>query len=76
MGMRATFFIQDCPTCDRPLRVDVECLGKPVQCRYCRSVFTGCDPDSSPGGMNSTSALLHRVEELLATAPGMGQPRG
>ena len=67
MSSRATFFVQDCPTCGRKVRVCVEYLGMNVQCRHCRSIFVACDPETDPSGADSRLAFLQRVDELLAT---------
>lgn len=66
---RATYFLQDCPTCGRPLRVRVEYLGKSIACQHCGGEFfaTSNDGDfltASDSGEN----LLERADQLLATA--------
>ena len=66
MSSRATFFVQECPTCGRKVRVCVEYLGLEIQCRHCRATFVASDPDSDPSSSNSKPALLRRVDELLA----------
>jgi len=65
MSSRATFFIQQCPTCGRKVRVCVEYLGLEIQCRHCHAVFTACDPDSAPLHSDSNLTLMQRVDELL-----------
>ena len=67
MSSRATFFVQDCPTCGRKVRVCVEYLGMKIQCRHCRGTFVASDTEMDPSGSNSRLALLQRVDELLAT---------
>lgn len=67
MSSRATFFVQDCPTCGRKVRVCVEYLGIQIQCRHCRGTFLACDPETAPPSADSRLPLLQRVEELLAT---------
>jgi hypothetical protein len=62
----AMFFVQQCPTCGRRLRVCVEYLGKTIQCRHCRGTFVARDPDSSPSRSDPEGVLMRRVEELLA----------
>jgi hypothetical protein len=62
----AMFFVQQCPTCGRRLRVCVEYLGKTIQCRHCRGTFTARDPENSPSRGDPQWALMQRVEELLA----------
>ncbi len=66
MSSRATFFVQDCPTCGRKVRVCVEYLGMKIQCRHCRGTFVACDPETDPSSADSRLALLQRVDELLA----------
>ena len=65
MSSRTMFFVQDCPTCGRRVRVNVEYLGKAIQCRSCRAVFVACDPEQESSCSDSSSALLRRVDELL-----------
>ena len=43
MSSSATFFIQECPTCGRKVRVCVEYLGMEIQCRHCHAVFVAVD---------------------------------
>jgi hypothetical protein len=78
MSSRATFFVQECPTCGRKVRVCVEYLGMRIQCRHCRGIFVACDPETAPARSNSGLALLQRADELLATeqAPQPGHWRG
>lgn len=59
------FFVQDCPTCGRRVRVNVAYLGKSIQCRNCRAVFVATDPSQDSSSCDSSSALLRRVDELL-----------
>lgn len=65
----ATFFVQQCPTCGRRLRVCVEYLGKTIQCRHCRGTLVACDSEHTPTRGDPRWALMQRVEELLAV-PG------
>jgi hypothetical protein len=66
MSSHATFYVQQCPTCGRRLRICVEYLGKSIQCRQCRAVFTACDPASTLTCDEDHQNLLQRVEQLLA----------
>ena len=71
----AMFFVQQCPTCGRRLRVCVEYLGKRIQCRHCRGTLVARDPeDDSPWG-DSQSALMRRVDELLGVSEVSGTVR-
>jgi hypothetical protein len=66
--IRSTYFVQECPTCGRSLRVRVEYLGKLVVCQHCRARFEACDPASGASvSSDSSVALLRRAEELLET---------
>jgi hypothetical protein len=66
--IRSTYFVQECPTCGRSLRVRVEYLGKLVVCQHCRARFEACDPASGETvSSDSSVALLRRAEELLET---------
>ncbi len=66
MNTHASFFAQRCPTCGRQLRICVEYLGKSIQCRHCRSVFTAVDPALQDGPHVRLDPLLQRADELLA----------
>lgn len=74
---RATYFLQDCPTCGRQLHVRVEYLGRLLVCDHCRGRFQATDPDSRLAPPPVTgSALMDKVDQLLATAPEPpGRPR-
>jgi hypothetical protein len=65
MSTRATFYVQECPTCGRRLRVCVEYLGRKIQCRHCGGTFTARDEESSPLSREATFSLMQRVSELL-----------
>ncbi len=68
----ATFFVQQCPTCGRRLRVCVEYLGKRIQCRHCRGTLIARDPENSPSWGDAQSALMRRVDELLEVPGAAG----
>jgi hypothetical protein len=74
MSSAATFFLQNCPVCGGPLRVSVRYLGKQIQCRRCHAVFAACDQESNTGLAAQNTALLLRVEELLAVPTPAEQP--
>ena len=60
------YFMQDCPTCGRKLRVRVEYLGKLVVCQHCKSQFQACDPSSGAyPPEDSGIAILQRADKLL-----------
>ncbi len=63
----STFFVQECPTCGRRLRIRVEYLGKRVVCQHCRGQLLACDPASNRYG-SSDSAVIQKAEELLKRA--------
>ncbi len=68
--MRApTYFLQECPTCGRSLEIRVEYLGKRLVCQHCRGELLASGPPESTSTAKVTeSALLRRVDELLAEA--------
>lgn len=63
---RATYFVQECPTCGRRLQIRVEYLGKQVACQHCRGQFEAADPANARAKMSDSSLMLARAEELLA----------
>ncbi|MEQ8788115.1 MAG: response regulator [Pirellulaceae bacterium] len=69
---RATYFVQECPTCGRRLQVRVWYLGKKVVCQHCGGQLIAADPDGEPVVAAETQpagpSLLERADELLATA--------
>ena len=73
MAIHAMFFVQQCPTCGRRLRVCVEYLGKTIQCRHCRGRLVARDPDGVPSGADPQRTLIQRVDELLASSGRTGQ---
>ena len=73
-----TYFMQECPTCHRSLRVRVQYLGRQVVCQHCKVQFEACDPTSRaypPEG--SSIKLLDRAEQLLDSVDALRnrQPR-
>ena len=75
MSSRATFFVQECPTCGRRLRVCVEYLGKEIQCRHCNARFESSDSEHTGPrlGMHHHMKIIDRVNQLLATPIGETQ---
>ena len=67
--MSATFYLQSCPTCGRPLRVYVHYLGRHIQCRHCGAVFTARDPGAAHDFVDRQAALLRRVDAMLEDGP-------
>ena len=64
----STYFMQDCPTCGRKLRIRVEYLGKQVVCQHCSAQFEACDPSSNAyPPEDSGVAIMQRADELLAS---------
>lgn len=69
---KATYYVQDCPTCGRGLRVRVEYLGRMVACQHCSGRFIAQDPASgAPAPSDSGVYMLKRAEELLAASSGI-----
>ncbi len=72
---RATFFVQECPTCGRRLQVKVMYLGKKVVCQHCSGSFEARDPANAMADPAASGvALLQRAEQLLASV-GETRPR-
>ncbi len=61
------YFVQECPTCGRSLRVRVAYMGKHVVCQHCQGRFQASDPSNSHMPSESGMALLQRADELLET---------
>jgi len=59
---RATYFVQECPTCGRSLQINVEHLGRQVMCQHCHGRFEASQSAPlEPRGAD----LLRRAEQLL-----------
>lgn len=69
------YYLQECPTCGRSLRIRVAYQGRRVVCQHCHARFLACDP-AGPNypPMDSGIALLKRADELLALADSLHQP--
>lgn len=74
---KASYFLQECATCGRNLRIRVEYLGKRVVCQHCKSPFRAADSvglGESP--VKTESVILKRADQLLAAADqGKNRPR-
>lgn len=65
----AVYYLQECPTCGRSLRIRVAYLGHRVVCQHCHGRFVAIDPESGePPSPDSGVALLRRADELLELA--------
>lgn len=65
---RATFFLQECPTCGRQVQVRVEYLGRRVACQHCSAEFEANDgPSPRADCLIESGELLERAEQLLAS---------
>jgi hypothetical protein len=62
---RSTYFIQECPTCGRALRIRVEYLGRKLNCPHCRGTLYAEDPSANDLGGVGSGDLLRRADELL-----------
>lgn len=61
----ATYFVQECPTCGRSLRIRVEYLGRRLVCQHCHGALVASDRQTPPRlGVD----LLQRASELLELA--------
>jgi DNA-directed RNA polymerase subunit RPC12/RpoP len=72
---KATYFVQECPTCGRKLQIRVEYLGKRVACQHCRGQFEAADRAAQAFRPSDSSILLARADELLASAESL-RPSG
>jgi hypothetical protein len=61
----AMYFLQECPTCGRNLRIRVEYLGKSVVCQHCHRSLVARDPAAAGPGADG---LLARAAELIDIA--------
>lgn len=69
----STYFVQECPTCGRNLRIRVEYLGRSVVCQHCKGSLVARDRDASRHGSLDASrhggaGLLQRASELIDMA--------
>jgi hypothetical protein len=63
------YYIQECPTCGRNLRIRVAYLGNRVVCQHCHGRFVATDPHSGdPAPPDSGIGLLKRADHLLELA--------
>lgn len=61
----ATYFVQECPTCGRSLRIRVEYLGKRLVCQHCHGALVASDCQAPP---RLSVDLLQRASELIELA--------
>jgi hypothetical protein len=59
---RSTYYIQECPTCGRALRIRVEYLGRNLACPHCRGHLEAADSSDASRSLS----LLRRADELLS----------
>ncbi len=64
----SAFFVQECPTCGRSLRVRVEYLGRRLTCQHCRGALTANGPGAALPTSGDRSDLLARADELIDRA--------
>lgn len=62
---RATFFLRECPTCGRRLRIRVDYLGRMLRCRHCGALFEADDPSCPEPTAHVSASLLERADQLL-----------
>ncbi len=74
---KSAYFMQECGTCGRNLRVRISYLGKQVVCQHCKSQFRATDSiDKGDSPVKPASAALKRADELLAAADAIkNRPR-
>ena len=64
----SAFFVQECPTCGRSLRVRVEYLGKRLICQHCRGSLMAHGPGGPHLPADDRQGLLARAGELIDRA--------
>ncbi|HEX7378676.1 MAG TPA: hypothetical protein VF278_16265 [Pirellulales bacterium] len=62
----ATYFVQECPTCGRSLRIRVEYLGKRLVCQHCHGALVASDCPTPRRCLDGD--LLQRASELIEQA--------
>lgn len=73
---RSTYFVQECPTCGRNLRIRIAYLGRQVVCQHCNATFEACDPTSAAYPPDKSGlAILRRADELLSTVEEQSRSR-
>ena len=60
-----TYFLQECPTCGRSLRIRVEYLGQQVACQHCGAKFQASDTHGASSSTDTGSEILRRADKLL-----------
>ena len=64
----SAFFVQECPTCGRNLRVRVEYLGRRLVCQHCRGALTAHGGGAPSPAADDRAGLLARADELIVQA--------
>lgn len=59
------YFVQHCPTCSRPLHIQVKYLGRELTCQHCRGKLEARPPEDDSSAGNESIALIQRADELL-----------
>ena len=59
--MNKTFFVQPCPTCGRSLHIQVQYLGKTLNCQHCNGKLMASEEATTP----NTRGILERANALL-----------
>ena len=71
---KPSYFLQECSTCGRSLRIRVEYLGKRVVCQHCKTHFRAAEAvgrGESP--VKVESVVLKRADRLLSAADQIKQ---
>ena len=63
---KPTYYVQECPTCGRALRIRVEHLGRQLTCQHCRGKLEARDPEDVGARQETSLSLLRRADELLS----------
>ena len=71
---KPSYFLQECGTCGRSLRIRVEYLGKRVVCQHCKTHFRAVEAaGKGDSPVKVESVILKRADQLLAAADQMKQ---
>ena len=62
-----TYYMQDCPTCGRALKIRVKYLGQTLACQHCRGKFEARENSIGPGHVgDDRPTMIQRADQLLS----------
>lgn len=67
----AAYFLQECPTCGRSLRIRVEFLGRQLICQHCRGALLAREGNSQG---SKDRDIMQRAAELLDSPMDVPRP--